>query len=337
MLALAELVVDWRQWRALSRLDLSAPLLQVQAVLDEIARSRAASGQWVVLWSVLLWLPLVLVLFKGLIGVDLLDHLHPSVIYVNLLVGTLFVPIALLLMRWVGGRYRQQPGFERFLDDVAGSSFGKAREQFAAQRKYDLALDTDDAQAMLAERADRVLLAAINAPVHALERKLRLALFVYLGLLLATGAGNIMHGGQAQFLIPASPLHFTWLAHLLLAILQRNQVARWRSAGSIEVLRALLESILKERQRAERWTLTAAPILLAATVQVLATVLTGVSLVRDDRDDDVLRRSPMAAATIALALRPLGPTDRIQSAAANAISLGVSVAALRLLKLLGHS
>lgn len=338
LLALAELSVDWRQWRALAALDLDAPVVQVQTTLDELRGRLLRLAKWVLLSSVLLWLPLILVLVKGLTGTDLLDYLHPSVVYVNLLVGVLFVPIALLAMRWVSGRYRQRPGFERFLDDVAGSSFGKARQQLAAQHEFDRATDSGETPPIHAGHADPELLAQVHAPLRALERRLLLALVVYLGLMLATGAFNLLHGGQSQFLIPALLLHFTWLGHMLLAILQRNRVARWRSAGSIDALRALMASMIEERQRAERWTLTAAPVLLAAALQVLAKTVAGASLVAlMTPASTTLLALLMAAATIALALRPLGPMGRIRSAAANAISLGVSVAALRLLTLLGRS
>ena len=338
LLALAELAVDWRQWRALARLDLGAPVLQVQTTLDELRGRLLRLATWVLLSSVLLWLPLILVLVKGLTGTDLLDYLHPSVVYVNLLVGVLFVPIALLVMRWVSWRYRQRPGFERFLDDVAGSSFGKARQHFAAQHEFDRAMESGETPPTLADHADPELLAQVHAPLRLLERRLLLALVVYLGLMLATGAFNLLHGGQPRYLVPALLLHFTWLAHMLLAILQRNRVARWRSAGSIDALRALLESIIKERQRAERWTLTATPILLAAAFQVLAKIVAGVSLAAlMTPASTTLLALLMAAATLALALRLRGPIGRIQSAAGNAISLGVSVAALRLLTLLRRS
>lgn len=55
MLALAELIVDWRQWRALSRLDLDAPLLHVQAVLDELRGRVLRLAKWVVVWSAPWW------------------------------------------------------------------------------------------------------------------------------------------------------------------------------------------------------------------------------------------------------------------------------------------
>ena len=242
------------------------------------------------------------------------------------------------VMRWVSWRYRQRPGFERFLDDVAGSSFGKARQHFAAQHEFDRAMESGETLPTFADYADPELLAQVHAPLRLLERRLLLALVVYLGLMLATGAFNLLHGGQPRYLVPALLLHFTWLAHMLLAILQRNRVARWRSAGSIEALRALLESIIKERQRAERWTLTAAPVLLAAAFQVLAKIVAGVSLAAlMTPASTTLLALLMAAATVALALRLRGPMGRIQSAAGNAISLGVSVAALRLLTLLRRS
>lgn len=49
MLALAELIVDWRQWRALSRLDLDAPLLRRspdQSPPSATSRSPSSAPSW---------------------------------------------------------------------------------------------------------------------------------------------------------------------------------------------------------------------------------------------------------------------------------------------------
>lgn len=339
LLALAELVVDWRQWRALSALDLSAPVLQVQAVLETLRGRALRLAKWVLLSSVLLWLPLILVLVKGLSGVDLLDHLHPSVIYVNLLVGVLFVPVALLVMHWVSSRFRQRPGYQRFLDDVAGSSFGKARKQFEAQREFDHAVDSGDLRLALADRGDPALLAAIDAPLRTLQRRQTLALIIYLSLMLATGAFNLVNGGQPRFLLPALLLHFTWLAHMVLAIVQRSRLAQWRSnAGTMSDLRTALWSLIKNRERAERWSLTAAPFLLLALLQVLAKIFVDMDLL-------ALLAPPSLAllvllslsASIALANRTLVRSGRILAIVTDAISLGASTAARRLLEVIKGS
>lgn len=336
LLALAELIVDWRQWRALAALDLGAPVLRVQTTLDELRGRLLRLATWVLLSSVLLWLPLILVLVKGLTGTDLLDYLHPSVVYVNLLVGVLFVPIALLVMRWVSWRYRQRPGFERFLDDVAGSSFGKARQHFAAQHEFDRAMDAGGTAPILADHADPQLLAQVRVPLRALERRLLLALIVYLGLMLATGAFNLLHGGQPRYLVPALLLHFTWLAHMVMAILQRNQLAQWRAqCGSLATLRELLDSVIRVRARSEGWTLIATPLLALALLQVLARALAGV--------DALGLSGPLlatalgllaAAATVALAWRRRIQPDRFMAPVASAISLGSLAAARGLLQAL---
>lgn len=336
LLALAELIVDLRQWRALSSLDLCAPVLQVQAVLDRLRGRALRLARWVLLSSVLLWLPLLLVLVKGLSGVDLLDHLHPSVIYVNLLVGVLFVPLALLVMRWANARFAQRPGYQRFLDDVAGGSFGQVRQRFDAQREFEHAVDSGDLRFALADRGDPALLAAIEAPMRTLRRRLTLALIVYVGLLLATGAFNAVNGGLPQFLIPALLLHFSWLGHLVLAIVQRARLARWRvDDGSISGLRRLLQSMLGLRQRCEYLTLAATPVLLVAALQVLTRAVTGENMLARLAP---LSMTLLALSTIAacmwLALRLRAPLGRSLSAAADAISLGTGVAARRLLTLI---
>ena len=336
MLALAELIVDWRQWRALSQLDLSAPVMQVQAVLDQLRGRILRLAKWVMLSSVLLWLPLLLVLVKGLTGFDLLDHLHPSVLYVNLLIGVLFIPVALGVMKWVARHFRNKSGYERLLDDVAGNSFSQARKQYSTQQRFDQALESGDVPAALADRADPARLAAIQAPLRSLKRRLTLALIVFPGLVLATGAFNVLHGGQARFLLPALLLHFTWLAHMLVAILQRSQLAQWRGeAGSLAELRTVMESIIRVRERAERWTLIAAPMLLLALLQVLTRAVSGGDLLSLLVPSVVGGLALLALlATIGLALRTRAALGRFRIGVGAAISLGIGAAARRLLRVL---
>lgn len=47
---------------------------------------------------------------------------------VNLLVGLVFVPLAVGLARLLGRRFRSSPVFQRLLDDLAGRSLREARE-----------------------------------------------------------------------------------------------------------------------------------------------------------------------------------------------------------------
>lgn len=336
MLALAELIVDWRQWRALSQLDLSAPVLQVQALLDQLRGRILRQAKWVVLTSVLLWLPLLLVLIKGLTGGDLLDHLHPSVIYVNLLVGVLFIPLALGVMTLVTRHFRQKPGFERLLDDVAGSSFSRARRQYAVQHAFDQSLASGGLRSALAEHTDPAQLAAIAVPMRTLRRRLTLALIVFPALVLATGAFNLLHGGQARFLVPALLLHFTWLAHMVMAILQRTQLAQWRSeSGSLADLRTTLASLIRARERAERLTLVATPMLSLALLQVLVKIFAGADLLALLTPPALIATSLLAlAGTVAMARSTRSLANRRIALAAQAISLGVRTAAQRLLGLI---
>lgn len=65
---------------------------------------------------------------KGLLGVDAYAVLGLFWLGVNLLVGLVFVPLAVGLARLLGRRFRSSPVFQRLLDDLAGRSLREARE-----------------------------------------------------------------------------------------------------------------------------------------------------------------------------------------------------------------
>jgi hypothetical protein len=280
LLALGEVVVNVRQWLTLSRLDISAPVSTVQSTLETLRSRRLRMTRWILLSSVLLWMPLILVLFKGLTGFDLLDVLHPSVLYVNLLVGVLFIPLALAIGQLIARRYAGTPAYQRFLDDSAGYSWRRARSELDAQQRFDDQLADDGATSVLARRASHAdSLLRIAQPLAALKRRLNAAIAIYAALMLGTGTFNALNGGHPQFLIPALMLHFVWLAHLVMAISQRHHLARWQAASeTVDALADLVQGIACWRARLARWTLIAVPILLLAVAQVLARATAGIDL-----------------------------------------------------------
>lgn len=280
LLALAELVVNVRQSLTLHRLDLCAPVATVQSTLETLRSRRLRATRWIILSSVLLWMPLILVLVKGLTGFDLLDVLHPSVLYVNLLVGVLFIPLALGIGRLIARRYLGTPGYQRFLDDSAGHTWRRAVNELNAQQRFESGLAVDGAASVMDRRASHgALLEQITRPLAALKRRLNAAIAIYTLLLLVTGTFNALNGGHPQFLIPSLLLHLVWLAHLVMAISQRHQLARWQAESeTVEALVGLIQTIAHWRERLARWTLMAAPLLLLALAQVLARVALDMNL-----------------------------------------------------------
>jgi hypothetical protein len=119
LFAFWQLVGSLRQLVALRTLDYSGPLVALQ---QRLARLRVQS------LTQLLWPLLLIVGLKGLLGVDANAVLGLYWLGVNLLVGLVFVPLAVGLARLLGRRFRSSPVFQRLLDDLAGRSLREARE-----------------------------------------------------------------------------------------------------------------------------------------------------------------------------------------------------------------
>jgi hypothetical protein len=325
MLALGEFAVSLRQWLALERLDFSAAVSSVQATLETLRGRRLRMTRCIMLSSVLLWLPLILVVIKGLSGFDLLDVLHPSVLFVNLLVGLLFIPLALGIARLTARRYANSPGYQRFLDDSAGYTWRRARSELETQQRFEGELASDGATKVMTQRADHVeLVKRIRQPLGELSRRLNLAIALYAALMVGTGAFNAVNGGHPQFLVPALLLHLLWITHLVLAIVQRHHLARWQAESeSVDALRELVSSIVRRREYFARWTLIAAPMLLLATAQVLTRTIFGTDLLAVvPRADSGLLLAAAAIASLWLHRRCNQPEATGSPAAMDWISIG---------------
>lgn len=128
LFALWQLVGSLRQLVALRTLDYSGPLVALQQRLARLRVQSLTQLLWTVALSPLLWPLLLIVGLKGLLGVDAYAVLGLFWLGVNLLVGLVFVPLAVGLARLLGRRFRSSPVFQRLLDDLAGCSLREARE-----------------------------------------------------------------------------------------------------------------------------------------------------------------------------------------------------------------
>jgi len=103
-------VLTLREREALRAVDFSLPLVEIQSRLAGLRMQRARTLQWALLTGqVLWWVPFVIVLFKGLLGVDLyrVSPFMPTFIAWNLAIGLAVIPMALLVGRlvrpWLAG------------------------------------------------------------------------------------------------------------------------------------------------------------------------------------------------------------------------------------------
>lgn len=242
----AEFVVDLRQFFALRKLSLDAPVLAVRAVLDGLRARRVTMTKWIALTALLLWWPALLVAFKALTGVDALRFLHASVIWANLGLGLAAIPFGLWLSSWLSRRYGASPGYRRLQSEAAGASWLRAEDAFAAREDF----ETRAAEGRLEADLPAVELPlAWQAPLRALRRRLACAIGLYASLMLATGVFNAMHGGQAAYITAGVLANALWLSQLIGAILHRRAAMAPAPGVSLPSWREALASVARGRER----------------------------------------------------------------------------------------
>jgi nitrate reductase NapE component len=279
LVMLAETITDLHEWRTIRALDSSAPLIEVQARFDDLRSRRLRMTGWILLLSIMLWLPLLAVAFKGLFGFDLLRRLHWSVAVVNVAAGLLFIPFASTIAQWLSRRFAGSPAFQRMLDEVAGKSFDVARQSVQQRTSF---------EAGVAEGADDATLAAhLQAPIwpdaaqlllRALRQRLMLGIFVYASLLAATGLFIAGHGALPQVIVPGVLLNILWGALMATGIEQRVRLSRLATSPTLAAARTGLEQLATWRAAVVRHVICVMPLLSLALAQVLATVLVGIDL-----------------------------------------------------------
>ena len=108
---------------ALLRLDFSSPLLTLQTQLETIRQKRLRRFKWGLLTGqIVWWVPLFIVLFKGLADVDLytVSGFMPQFMLINVFAGLLFIPVSLTVSRMIFGRFGTSSILQRVLDSVSG-------------------------------------------------------------------------------------------------------------------------------------------------------------------------------------------------------------------------
>lgn len=106
-----------------ARVDVAAPVLEIQRRLAELRRFYVRSAYWLGLPWFVLWIPCALMLLVAWTGADLYAH-APSVVAINLAVCAALWGLTLLLIRQASRR----PRLARALDNAAaGASLNRAQ------------------------------------------------------------------------------------------------------------------------------------------------------------------------------------------------------------------
>lgn len=277
-LAGAQALVSVRQWQVLRRLDLCAPVLEVRATLDRLRGRQLQMTRWILLSSVLLWLPLVLVVFKGLFGVDLLDHLHPSVVYVNLGLGVGVLLGGDVLLRVLARRWQGQAWWRRWLVEMAGISWQQAEQSYDAQIALDRELADGDPTQVLARHQQRdTLPQQLRAPLRRLRRRLLVATLCWATLLILIGMYNASVGGVVSLIVPGVLLNGWVVVQMVAAIVHRQRLGHLDYSDP--ALSAHMAALGATQLRIAAVGVALLPLTLLLLIQVLGYILAGHNLV----------------------------------------------------------
>uniref|UniRef100_UPI00214806AC hypothetical protein n=1 Tax=Tahibacter caeni TaxID=1453545 RepID=UPI00214806AC len=157
LLLLAVGIVDLREWLALGRIDFAEPLTRLRAEYDELRERRLQIVRLIAQLSVLLWLPLIFVLVKGLVGVDLLRRLPFSVTAVNVALGVALVPFIAILLRWIARRRPDSPALRRFADEAAGRDWQRTSDHLNRQLDFEREIAADAGERAVRRAAAQAL------------------------------------------------------------------------------------------------------------------------------------------------------------------------------------
>ncbi|MBE5317324.1 MAG: hypothetical protein H4O13_18185 [Xanthomonadales bacterium] len=269
-LAFGEVLVGLSEWLALRRLDLSAPSVELQQRLDRLQSRRQRQTRLLLSCSLLLWLPLLAVLLKGLFGGDLLRGLPASVWWVNLGLGLAFIPLSLGAAAWWRRRFATSTRSARAGD---GDSWTRARVELDARLAFDLDAERDPEAALQSQ----TLPDDLRADVAALRRRLLLGILACAAGLVAIGLFHAAHAGLPQFIVPGVLINL-WLVAQLAPTIQLR-LALNPLPGGLPAFRARLASALQLRRRFAIGGVIGLPLMVLMLVQVVVQTASAVDLV----------------------------------------------------------
>lgn len=276
LLALAQVGVSATRWWALRRLDFAAPVCEVRDAIERLRARQLRVTRWILLSSVLLWLPLLLVIVRGVTGIDLLDVLHPSVLAINLLVGVVFLVLGDVVLRMVARRFAGASWLRALHVESAGRSWQRAEQSFEVRAELEQALTDQDGSTVIADYHSRAAMPALlSAPLRVLEQRLLLASIFYGLLLLLVAAFNASHAGQPQFLVAGVLLNLFVVAQMASAIQHRVHLAALLEAPIANV-DARISHAARQHLGIVRRSIWFVPAMLLPAAQVLGKALLGI-------------------------------------------------------------
>lgn len=120
----------------LARLDYGGGVLAVQKSLESLYLLRLRTLRLELLFSLLLWVPLAIVLMRWMTGADLYAF-GTAWLAANFALGVVAIPALWALARYLGPAFKRTAFGRVLLDDVAGHGLAEVRRRVAAIARFE--------------------------------------------------------------------------------------------------------------------------------------------------------------------------------------------------------
>jgi len=133
-------IVTLAEREALRAVDFGRPPMEIQQRLAALRMQRARTFQWAFLTGqVVWWIPFAIVLFKGVLNVDLyaVSDFMPKFMAINVLGGLIFIPLALAGARLARPWLAKYTFWRGLIDAVTGRDLAEARAMADRVARFD--------------------------------------------------------------------------------------------------------------------------------------------------------------------------------------------------------
>ena len=124
---IASLVILGRQLFWIYAIDYQRPILEIQQRLETLRIERLRALKLILLLAPLLWILMLIVGIKALLGIDVYGALPPGWLWANILLGLAWIPAAWWGSRLLARRGKGSPLIQRIARDIAGRDLMAAR------------------------------------------------------------------------------------------------------------------------------------------------------------------------------------------------------------------
>lgn len=115
-----------RQLIAINSIDFSEPIITNQKKLESLKVRRINETKMVFLVSPLLWVPLLIVIVRGITGLDPYAMFSANWLVGNLLFGLAVIPLVLWVSKRYSHKFQSSSVVQTIMNDIAGRSLNEA-------------------------------------------------------------------------------------------------------------------------------------------------------------------------------------------------------------------